>query len=167
MNVAAPLAAAALARMIFVAPERAAGLWAAAAMQTLLLLGWHVPASQGLAMQSHGLQIVMHASLFVSALWFWWVLLRLPAKASWQAIAALLLTGKLACLLAALLIFAPRVLYKMPPVSLDDQQLAGLLMVVACPLSYVVAGVVIAAQVLSHLDERSGRPQRRALSPIR
>jgi cytochrome c oxidase assembly factor CtaG len=63
---------------------------------------------------THFLQIVMHTSLFLSALWFWWTLLRLPLGARWQAIPILLLTGKFACLLATLLIFAPRVLYDVP-----------------------------------------------------
>ena len=33
--------------------------------------------------------------------------------------------------------------------SLDDQQLAGLLMIAACPLSYLVAAVVITVQLLN------------------
>lgn len=71
---------------------------------------------------------------------------------------ALLLTGKLACLLGALLIFAPRELYRLHGLpSLEDQQLAGLLMITACPLSYVVAGVAMAAQAIGDL-ERGPKP---------
>jgi putative membrane protein len=78
---------------------------------------------------------------------------------------ALLISGKLACLLGALLIFAPRLLLTSTvsghnmhhgPVdhatALADQHLAGLLMVVACPLSYVLTAVVLAAQTMSHLE---------------
>ena len=36
--------------------------------------------------------------------------------------------------------------------ALDDQQLAGLLMITACPLSYLVAAVIITVQLI-------GRPQ--------
>ncbi len=98
-----------------------------------------------------------------AAVWFWWALI---AASEWRALIALLLTGKLACLLGALLIFAPRDLYNLDglvlalcttgPSSLADQQLAGLLMITACPLSYLVTGVALAARMLVRLD--SDRP---------
>jgi putative membrane protein len=96
----------------------------------------------------------MHATLLIAAIWFWLTLIRLRAEQQWQGILALLITGKLACLLAALLVFAPR------PVltahghnhalgqALDDQHLAGLLMIVACPASYVLAGILIAVRLI-------------------
>jgi putative membrane protein len=73
---------------------------------------------------------------------------------------ALLVSGKLFCLLAVLLVFAPRFFYGahgthshggMPVDQLADQHLAGLLMLVVCPLSYVAAAVAIAAQWLREL----------------
>jgi putative membrane protein len=72
-----------------------------------------------------------------------------------------LLTGKLSCLLGALLIFAPRILYTSghqhsAMANLTDQQLAGLLMIIACPLSYVTAGVVLAAQMMADLGRPAG-----------
>jgi putative membrane protein len=109
------------------------------------------------------LQAFMHVSLFIAALCFWSALLALPQRRRWHAIPALLLTGKLACLLAALLVFAPRLLYEAHPHfalhataadALADQQLAGLLMIVACPLSYLIAGVVFAAQILGDAEAR-------------
>lgn len=49
--------------------------------------------------------------------------------------------------MAVLLIFAPRVLYGMASIDmaieLGDQQLAGLLMVTVCPLTYVLAAVML------------------------
>jgi putative membrane protein len=59
---------------------------------------------------------------------------------------ALLLTGKLTCLLAVLLVFAPRALY--PHAALADQQFAGLLMLAACPLSYLGAALVITLRIV-------------------
>jgi putative membrane protein len=105
--------------------------------------------------------MALHGVLFLAALSFWFTLLTIAAAARWQTIPALLLTGKLACLLAALLIFAPRTLYEsaahlvhgsghLP--ALDDQHLAGLLMITACPLSYLVGAVIITVQLI-------GRPQ--------
>ena len=88
---------------------------------------------------------------------FWTVLLSVTNR--WQAIFSLLITGKFACLLGALLIFAPRPLYFAADPrhshavlsTLGDQQLAGLYMVAACPLSFVLAGIVLAVQALGEL----------------
>jgi putative membrane protein len=65
---------------------------------------------------------------------------------------------RLFCLLGAIFVFAPRPLFAHHGgVSLEDQQLAGLLMIVACPLTYVVAGTVIAARwVLALEGDRPG-----------
>src|SRR3546814_19538685 len=110
----------------------------------------------------------MLGSLALAAVLFWALLLASSATSRWGGLAALLLTGKLACLLGALLIFAPRDLYSLPGVSfahhslgpstLADQHLAGLLMIPACPLSYIVAGVVLAAQMQADLERRSRTP---------
>ena len=93
----------------------------------------------------------MHASLSLAAAVFWAGIIAMPATGRWRAIFALLVTGKLFCLLGVLLVFAPRSVYDLPmsqgAVSLlADQQLAGLIMVGACPLTYVLAGVFIAAR---------------------
>jgi putative membrane protein len=153
MNAAAPLAAVLLAGRLPALPTAAspAGvLWITTTLQIALLWIWHAPSLQHAAMQSQPLQMLMHGTLFVAAAAFWCALLRLPHEVRWQAIPALLLTGKLACLLSALLIFAPRLLHggSTAHVSLEDQQLAGLLMITACPLSYVTAGVILAAQII-------------------
>ena len=159
MNVLAPLAAWAIAcrptRSI-----RASWLWPATLLQIVLLWTWHSPAVQNAVVRSPALELALHGALFVAALLFWFALLTIPAAARWQTIPALLLTGKLACLLAALLIFAPRPLYESAGHlvhaaehlsafrALDDQQLAGLLMITACPLSYLVAAVIITVQLI-------------------
>ncbi len=44
--------------------------------------------------------------------------------------------------------------------SLEDQQLAGLLMIAACPLSYVVAGIVLTVQLIGELPARTNRHAR-------
>ena len=171
MNVAAPLMAAILVQRSGPGSGRAATPWLIATVQIVMLWAWHAPALQQQAAHSNLLQWVMHGSLFLVALCFWRALLRLPPGVRWQAIPVLLLTGKLACLLAALLIFAPRVLYTSPHAdtahwaitTLEDQQLAGLLMITACPLSYLVAGVVFAAQAIAAF----GAPQEHMISSDR
>ena len=163
MNVAAPLLAAWAITHWPTQGIRASWLWIATFAQIVLLWAWHSPVVHNFTAQSPALGLTLHGALFLAALSFWLFLLTISAAARWQTIPALLLTGKLACLLAALLIFAPRTLYEsaghllhgaLP--ELDDQQMAGLLMVTACPLSYLVAAVIITVQLI-------GRPQ---TSPI-
>jgi putative membrane protein len=148
MSVAAPLAAAAWVAKLPAFVERRSFLWGATGAQLVLFWGWHAPGVQQTAMASHAVQSAMHATLLVAAIGFWCAVVRVPAAARWHAIAALAVTGKLTCLLSALLIFSPRALYATHDTQLDDQQLAGLLMICACPLSYLVAALVIAVQTI-------------------
>ncbi len=72
---------------------------------------------------------------------------------------ALLVSGKLACLLGVLFVFAPRPLlahagHFVHAQVLADQHLAGLLMIAACPLSYVLTAVVLAVQAVNGVDDR-------------
>jgi putative membrane protein len=123
----------------------------------------HSPPLMAASMSSYSLHVVIQVALLATALWFWFAVLGQSGAARWRAIVALLLTGKLFCLLAALLVFAPRALYPTDLVHvhhgtaadpLADQYLAGLLMLVVCPLTYVLAGVLIAARWLRELRER-------------
>jgi len=165
MSLLAPLAAIALARRN---PARGAGagakgLWIATLLQMALLWAWHSPPVFAASETSPAVQIAAHAALFVSALLFWTSVV--ASRSSWQAMLALLVNGKLACLLGALLVFAPRLLICAAPTDtsasttgVDDQHLAGLLMIAACPLSYVLTAVCLAAQTLTRL-ERDGVPR--------
>lgn len=129
------------------------GLIAATIVQLLLLWGCHAPPSLAAAMERPALHLVMGLSLALAAVWFWLAVVEAAANRPWRAIASLLITSKVFCLLGVLLTFAPRSLY--PPMAhhgggdpLADQQLAGLLMLLACPLSYLVAAVVVASRWL-------------------
>jgi putative membrane protein len=156
MNVVAPLAAALLV-LGSRAPRSPVTVWAAAIIQLALLWSWHAPAVQQLIWGSNVVATASHAILLGSAFWFWSSLLRLAGPARWHGIAILLITGKFACLLGVLLTFSPRLLHEAHGVhgtTLSDQQLAGLLMITACPLSYLVAGVVLSARLIGGL--RSG-----------
>jgi putative membrane protein len=122
-----------------------------------------------LALQGPFAHALMQMSLLAAALWFWLAVLCERGAFRWRALLALLVSGKLFCLIGVLLVFAPRLLY--PDVAaghghaatgfeqrLADQHLAGLLMLIACPLSYVLAGVVIAAQWLRDLSAKHSGP---------
>lgn len=165
MSVAAPIVASlSPASRVF---QRGGVFALACAMQIALLWAWHAPGAQSAIAQSlvlHGLAL---AGLAAASVAFWRAVIEAGARAPWRAIAGLLVTGKLACLLGALMIFAPRDLYQLGglafalcssgPSSLDDQHLAGLLMISACPISYLVAGVVIAAQTIAHAGDGETR----------
>lgn len=141
-------------------------LAAPAVVHLLLLWGWHAPPSLAAAMDHSGLHLAMQASLLLAALWFWSAVVNATAGGQWRAITVLLVTSKLFCLLGVLLTFASYSLY--PAMThhggtaldpLADQQLAGLLMLVACPLSYLVAAVVIASNWLLSSDQAVCRPE--------
>lgn len=137
--------------------------WATVA-QLALIWGWHTPAALGAALADPGLMLMMHLSLAASAGLFWAAIAGMPSVERWRGALALLITGKLFCLLGALMVFAPNALFG--PVAaqqahlgvapLDDQHLAGMIMLVACPLSYVTAGIILASRWFLSLDEHDG-----------
>ncbi|MBD8066102.1 cytochrome c oxidase assembly protein [Devosia sp. PTR5] len=162
MNVAVPVLA-------LLVPLRALpkNLWRtwpwATALQVVLLWGWHSPGVLPAALGNTGLMMLMHLSLTACAAWFWLAIFSMPRDRSWRAIFALLITGKLFCLLGALLVFAPNVVFDLAGSghthlaeeagsALGDQQAAGMLMLVACPLTYVGAGIVLASRWFLDLD---------------
>ena len=138
-------------------------LWPwATALQLALIWGWHTPAALNSAMASPSLMIVMHVSLAASAALFWSAIAGMPRGEKWRAALALLITGKLFCLLGALMVFAPNTLFSMagspmlrPAAGITDQQMAGMIMLVACPLSYVTAGIVLASRWFLSLEKDS------------
>lgn len=130
-------------------------LWTATAIQTVVFLFWHAPTGMTASMHELGVALLLQASLLLAACLFWYSLLHLHADKTWHAILALLLTGKLFCLVALLLSLAPRALY--PAMTLADQQLAGMIMVTLCPLCYVASAVWLCARWLAAIEQHDGR----------
>lgn len=167
MNFIAPLAALAVHSWLRAGLSRPFP-WAislATTTQLALLWGWHAPGILEPALHAPIGHAAMQLTLFLAAVWFWSAVLRAQPARTWNALFALLITGKLFCLLGVLLVFAPRSLYPAlaamhavgsPADPLSDQQLAGLLMIVACPLTYVAAGVAIVARWIRILDVAPG-----------
>lgn len=162
MNAVAPVIALFVVRLDHpLAKLCSSGLGAALTLQLALLWGWHIPSVFALAHHMPVLKIAMHLSLFGCALWFWSAVFHKARISGWQSLSALLITGKLFCLLGVLLTFAPRPLYLAAAHGsttglLADQQLAGLLMLVACPLTYVLAAVMIAASWTKRMEAAPG-----------
>jgi putative membrane protein len=176
MNLVAPaLAVAAFA--VFRTPHaRLANRWLflASAAQIAVLWLVHAPPLVLASMTNPYVHLAVQGMLFATALWFWLAILNQGGAERWRAILALLITGKLFCLLAALLVFSPRALYPIylthsghmagAADPLADQYLAGLLMLVICPLTYVFAGVLIAERWLTELRRQDADEISRTVS---
>lgn len=149
MNVAALLIAGAL------RVRGAMTLPTAAVLQLAALWVWHMPAIFSVAHHSAVLHVLMQISLFGVALLFWMAIVDSRTYSLWHRIFALLMTAKIFCLLGAAFVFSRRTLYPAfgNPESwglsaLEDQQLAGLLMVSSCALIYVAAAIALFARWL-------------------
>lgn len=165
MAVFAPLAATLVQRCDWHLPggERGSFLLWATVLQLALFFLWHAPRTLYWMMDSTVISGVAQASLFLAALAFWLSVLQHTGSQVWRAVVALLLTGKLFCLLALILVFAPRALYShaghvhndvsLGHMNLADQQLAGLLMITACPMTYVLAAVLLVVRWLRVMEK--------------
>ena len=130
----------------------------AAALQLAVFLVWHIPSAIALALRSDAVHAVMHGSLFASALLFWSAMARTGFA---SGMVALVVTFKIALLLGGLLTFAPNAFYVAYGDRgaawgfslLDDQQLAGLLMMIAGAGMYLKAAVIWMAAWLVSLEE--------------
>ncbi|QLF71831.1 cytochrome c oxidase assembly protein (plasmid) [Peteryoungia desertarenae] len=167
MNGIAPITVIALRHLrIQARPAVSGALVTATALQLLLLWAWHAPPLLNEAMHSGATHLLMQASLFAAAFCFWDSVLACNQR--WKPIVALLVTSKLFCLLGVLFVFSPSMLYLgllghvhggevMVGTTLADQQLAGLLMLATCPVTYVVGGILLANRWLTEIDCKGSR----------
>ncbi len=148
-------------RASIAAPGRTA-LVSSTLVQMLLLFGWHLPSVLLLALESIWVMTAMHLSLFFVACWFWHSVL--GEDRVWRALTALLVNAKVYCLLGVLFVFAPRSIYASPGPAhehvhatvsaLADQQMAGLLMLVACPVIYIGTATFLVSRWLQLMQEK-------------
>ncbi len=116
---------------------------------------WHSPPVMAISMQGAVTGFALLAGLLMVSVWFWACVFEAVRQNRMEVIAALLITGKLVCLIAVLLVFAPRLIYPgmgVPAAMMGDQQLAGLLMLSACPLTYVGASIYVVARWFTRLS---------------
>lgn len=155
MNVAAPALAFVLKAHLPVSIPRT--IFAATAVQLALLWGWHSPAMMVPAMDNHVLGAAMHLTLFLAAFWFWSAVMLTRDRSIWRAVIALLVTAKLFCLLGVLFAFGTADIYlaaghaEPSRVGVEQQQVAGLVMLAVCPLSYVAIGIGMTTRWLGAL----------------
>lgn len=136
---------------------RPAFCWLAAAA---VLVGWHIPSVFALGMQSGTWHAVEQASFLATGLLFWW-----PAVQPWPSVSVpdlsvivYLFLATLPCdILSGFLVFCDRVVYPAYGAvsqpfgfsALGDQQCAGALMWTCVTIVYLVAGTILATQLLS------------------
>jgi cytochrome c oxidase assembly factor CtaG len=119
---------------------------------------WHAPRLYEATLASSIVHATQHASFFVTALLFWWSVLRPSQRQarSGAPVLALFSTMMHSGLLGALIATAPALWYGAYATTtaawgltpLEDQQLAGLVMWIPASVSYVVATLVHATRWL-------------------
>jgi len=133
------------------------------AVHTLVLWGWHVPTFYDRAVAHEALHAFEHATMLGSALWFWATLVdtarrrRLGVAAAW-----VFATGLHCTLLGMLITVAPRPWYARPDAlasapalgTLEDQQLAGLILWVPGGVILAAAGLALVAAWLHEAGRR-------------
>ena len=127
---------------------------AAALVEAVIVWGWHVPALRRLADHTPLWLAVEQVSFLAAGLLLWSAVLAPRHRAA--GIAALLITSMHMTLLGALIGLAPRPLYSHHGAgALEDQQLAGVIMLLVGGIAYLVGGLAMLGRLL---QPREGAP---------
>ncbi len=129
---------------------------------------WHLPQPYGLAFRIPAVHAAEHLSFFLASILFWRVVIDGPRAGRLSIGATMIFVVTFAmenAMLAALLIFAPRVLYAVhasaPAWSgltpLEDQQLAGVLMWAVTGVADLLALCLLFVALLASAQRRSAR----------
>jgi putative membrane protein len=138
---------------------------AATLLHIVTVFAWHMPSMFEAAIQNPFLHKLQHASFLVTALFFWWALLRLPRRQYGAGALHLFATMMAVSLLGALLALSSKLWYPSYSVPLlgitplEDQQLAGLVMWIPGCSVYAVATLLFLAVLIA-----SGGPQQLPLA---
>jgi cytochrome c oxidase assembly factor CtaG len=142
-------------------PIQATWSWLTAPIVATILHGltiwiWHAPMLLNATLESGLMHRLQHASFLVTALFFWWAIIRLPALEYGVGAAHVFATMMHTSLLGALLTLAPRIFYARQTrdapffgwTPLQDQQLAGLFMWAPGGAIYLIAALWLVSQWL-------------------
>jgi cytochrome c oxidase assembly factor CtaG len=139
----------------------------ATVLHAIAIWVWHIPAFLDATVESEAMHRLQHISFLVTALFFWWTIIRRPARdrglGALHVFATMVHTG----LLGALLTLAPRVFFPVQTADapffgltpLQDQQLAGLFMWVPGGVVYLGAGLYLLASWLLGSSKPSSLPE--------
>ena len=130
----------------------------ASIFELLVVWGWHAPAMRMVAETSLAATVAEQAAFLAAGVFLWWTSLAgdRPVQAAAGAV-ALLLTSVHMTLLGALLALSPRPLYGLNDVicfgtvlgASQDQQLGGVIMLVAGAVVYLAGGIFLAGRLLT------------------
>ena len=159
-----------LGRTFASAPLRRVRAWlfavpVATAVHGLTLWLWHAPRLYEAALADPLIHYLEHVTMFGTAVVFWWSVLgagRRSPLGYGAAVAALFLTMLHSGLLGILITLAPMPLYKsyaeatpwLGVTPLEDQQLAGIVMLIPGGLAYLLAGLALLATWLAAAEAR-------------
>jgi putative membrane protein len=123
-------------------------------IHALALWGWHAPSLFQATITSDAIHSMQHLSFLLTALLFWWTLLRGHDTRYGVAVLYVFSTGVHSSILGALLTFSPRVWYPIYSAAtpawgltaLEDQQIGGLIMWVPAGLVFLIAGLALFAK---------------------
>lgn len=134
-------------------------------------LGWHIPRAYEFALSSENWHNCEHACFFFTNLMFWWPIIQpwpsRPRFSRWLLIPYLGLADVVNTGISAFLCFCGRLVYPsyaaVPRAfglsALNDQVAAGAFMWICGSMVYMIAGVVIIAQLLSSRTENRREPE--------
>ncbi|MGA0585528.1 cytochrome c oxidase assembly protein [Dyella sp. KRB-257] len=126
-------------------------------LQAVALWAWHAPRLFDLALANQGWHVVQHLSFLVTALLFWWAVLRGHEHRVGVSVGCLFFTATVSGALGALMAFSSSPWYAGYAISgldafgltpAEDQQLAGLLMWIPGGVVHALAGLALFARRL-------------------
>ena len=138
-------------------------------LHAVAILVWHVPVLYDATVTSDWVHTLQHSAFLVTALLFWWSLIhgreRRLGRGGGAAVLYLFLTLLISGGLGALLTFAPRPWYTAYAevttawglTTLEDQQLAGLIMWIPAGLPYLIAALLLLGEWLREAERRTAR----------
>jgi cytochrome c oxidase assembly factor CtaG len=133
----------------------------ATALQAIAMWGWHAPPLFNRALGHPGWHIAQHLSFLITALFFWWSMIRTRNRG--LAALCLFITSIVGGALGALMTLSASPWYAdyaamgMMPLGLtpeEDQQLAGLIMWVPGGLAHAGAALFLLARLFDRKDAR-------------
>lgn len=129
---------------------------------------WHIPNAFDVTLRNTLIHEAEHLTLFLTALFFWWVVVGVRwRERAGLAILELLVASMGTGMLSALLVFTNHPLYTVSPelasygiTAMSDQQLGGAIMWVPGGIVYLIVAVVILVRWLDLGPSRTSEPER-------
>jgi cytochrome c oxidase assembly factor CtaG/cytochrome c2 len=125
-------------------------------VHAIVLWAWHIPFAFEGALHNETIHAVQHLMFFITAALFWWAIIhgRYGRLGYGVAVFFVFATAMHTSILGALLYFAHGLWYPSYH-SLEDQQLAGLIMWIPSGVIFIVAGLALFAAWLGESERRA------------